>query len=159
MFYITAMRLATLLLFLDLREDVHIPSEHGYTKEQVDIVANVVYGERAHLVDRPTRASIALVHAMLNGQKEWDGSLRFLAETRWHGYNPEVVPPPWVAERAELALILYEMGYDYANGAVYVLSWHDLNNYGKLSARENACFVFGGEPYGFYGFRKEDWPL
>jgi hypothetical protein len=159
-FYITAVRLVLTHSFLGVSVPVDTDIVHGYTKEDVDTLARVISGEGAHLLgEHQTHAGIALVHALLNGQDTWGGSISLLATTRWNGYDARAPVLAWAAERAEVALVLRGLGYDYANGAVYVLSYQDLESRGSLDARSSVCFSFENGTWALYGFKKEDWPL
>jgi hypothetical protein len=70
-FYITALRLVLTLSALGVPFPP-LDLVHGYTQEDVDILARVISGEGAHLLgEHQTHAGIALVHALLNGQDAW----------------------------------------------------------------------------------------
>lgn len=158
-FYITAVRLVLTLSALGVPFPP-LDLMHGYSKEDVDVLARVISGEGAHLLgEHQTRAGIALVHALLNEQDVWGGSVALLATTRWNGYDASEPVHAWAAERAEVALLLHRLGYDYSNGAVYVLSYQDLESRGSLAARSSACFTLENGTWAFYGFKKADWPL
>lgn len=159
MFYVTAVWLLLTLSVLGVSVSP-LDLVHGYTQEDVDILARVVSGEGAHLLgEHQTHAGIALVHALLNEHDVWNEDIALLAATRWNGYDARAPVQQWAAKRAEVALVLHRLGYDYSNGAVYVLSYHDLESRGRLAARDSACFAFENGIWALYGFRKEDWPL
>jgi hypothetical protein len=129
---------------------------HMYTDADIDDLARIIQGEAVHLVTDKERAGIAVAHTALNVPGEW--SLGYMARHRFHGYVENAPVEPWARLVAEAAVAIqpYE---DHARGCYYMLSRHDLVDYGILEKEKDAIYAFTDEfgYWGLYGFC--EWPI
>lgn len=118
--------------------------------------AKMVHGEGWHLVEDGTPlAGIALVHCAINGANTvdgWQGRLQ-----QFHGYD-RYGGTYTDLDRAvvDAAIALYPV-YDVAGGAMYCVSWHDLDKANALHKIGDAELAFKRGMWGLYFFK--EYPL